>query len=386
MTKNIVVCCDGTSNEFSAARTNVAKLCYTLVQDSNQCVFYHPGLGTMEPPGALTGAAIKTTKFLGLAVGYGLTSDIRDAYVFLMNEFEPGDRVYLFGFSRGAYTARAVTSLLHMYGLVRAGNEPLVPYAIRMMCGVNNLPEHSGEHKPGPRKVAAAENIWSLANDFKKTFSTECKPHFVGLWDTVSSVGWISHPFRAPYTANNPDIQFARHALAIDEHRSFFQPSPWFPKGSTSDPHSGPKDLRQVWFPGDHSDVGGGYPESECGLSKCALKWMICEAAVQGLSFEPTRLARMFGAPGSPYVAPNPQGILHNSMTSFWPVCELLPKKVFDPQTKTWPWRINRFRRREIPPDALVHESAFERGPTYRRYFPATATMVRSVCDASLGI
>src|SRR6188474_2617289 len=107
--KNIVLCCDGTANEFARDRTNVVKLFYALeLHTPQQIAFYHPGLGTMEPPGALTGFAKKTTRLLGKAIGYGLESDVRDAYVFLMNNFEAGDRVYLFGFSRGAYTVRVV--------------------------------------------------------------------------------------------------------------------------------------------------------------------------------------------------------------------------------------------------------------------------------------
>src|SRR5207249_2143195 len=97
-----------------------------------QVVFYHPGIGTMEAVGAITSFGRKITKLLGKAIGYGLERDILDAYVFIMNQFVPGDRLYLFGFSRGAYTARAVASLLWMYGLIRRGNEPLVPYAVRM--------------------------------------------------------------------------------------------------------------------------------------------------------------------------------------------------------------------------------------------------------------
>lgn len=112
-------------------RTNVVKLYYALVQDpTRQVVSYHLGLGTMEAPGALTGIAKKVTKLAGLAFGDGLERDVRDAYVYLMNNFEDGDRVYMFGFSRGAYTVRAVASLLKMYGLLPRGNEPFVPYAV----------------------------------------------------------------------------------------------------------------------------------------------------------------------------------------------------------------------------------------------------------------
>src|SRR5271169_2330491 len=137
MPKNIVICCDGTANQFAEDRTNVIKLYYTLEQDpARQIAFYHPGVGTMEPVGALTTPARKTTRVLGMAVGYGLSNDIADAYTFLMNNYVDDDKVYIFGFSRGAYTARSVCSLLRMYGLIHPGNNPLVPYAVRMMMAI----------------------------------------------------------------------------------------------------------------------------------------------------------------------------------------------------------------------------------------------------------
>ena len=107
MPKNVVVCCDGTANEFAQARTNVVKLFYTLDQDpGRQVCYYRPGIGTMEPTGALSTTARKITRLLGKAIGYGLEQDVRDAYVYIMEKFEPGDRLYMFGFSRGAYTGR----------------------------------------------------------------------------------------------------------------------------------------------------------------------------------------------------------------------------------------------------------------------------------------
>src|SRR5437016_13761949 len=124
MPKNLVLCCDGTANEFAQDKTNVIKLYSTLVQDAaQQVVYYHPGIGTMEAPGAITNIGRKFTRLLGMAVGYGLENDIRDAYIFLMRNFEPGDKVFLFGFSRGSYTVRAVASMLKMYGLMRPGHE-----------------------------------------------------------------------------------------------------------------------------------------------------------------------------------------------------------------------------------------------------------------------
>ena len=118
-----MLCCDGTSNQFSKDRTNVIKLYSVLQQNESQVTYYHPGIGTMEPAGALTSFSRGLFKTLEMAVGWGLEYDIRDAYIFLMRTYQPGDKVYMFGFSRGAYTVRAVAALLRAYGLIRPDNE-----------------------------------------------------------------------------------------------------------------------------------------------------------------------------------------------------------------------------------------------------------------------
>jgi len=347
MPKNIVVCCDGTANEFARDKTNVIKLYSTLIYDpSVQVVSYHPGIGTMEFPGTVTTIGRKITKLLGLAIGFGLENDIRDAYVYLMRNFEPGDRVFLFGFSRGAYTVRAVASVLRMYGLIRQDNEPLVPYAIRMLTSLSS--NKKGQHQK-------ASEAFELANEFKATFcSAECKPHFVGVWDTVNSVGWIENPLKLPYVANNPDIQIGRHAVAIDEHRAFFRTNLWRPSGQVS----GPRDMKQVWFPGVHCDVGGGYEEADSGLSKIALEWMLCEARLAGLLMDETKVAEVLGRSGDArYVAPDPNAMMHESLTWKWWPAEFVPKKHFNFDTKKWGRKMNLFRRRKIPAGATVHGS-----------------------------
>src|SRR5262245_60564890 len=116
MPKNIVICCDGTGNEFGETNSNVVKLYRVLVQDyQTQVAYYHPGLGTMGAPSALGKLAQWWTKVKGLAFGYGLKDNIGDAYSYLMETYQPGDSVYLFGFSRGAYTVRALAAMLYMY-------------------------------------------------------------------------------------------------------------------------------------------------------------------------------------------------------------------------------------------------------------------------------
>jgi uncharacterized protein (DUF2235 family) len=369
MARNIVLCCDGTANQFSESNTNVVKLYSTLEHDSSrQLTYYHPGLGTMEPAGALTTFSRKVTRLLGMAIGYGLANDIRDAYVFLMQNFEKDDNVFLFGFSRGAYTVRAVGSLLNMYGLILRGNEPLVPYAIRLMTGISRANENV------PKEREAKSSYFELARDFKATMSrADCKPWFVGIWDTVNSIGWIDNPLKLPYVTNNADIQIGRHAVAIDERRAFFRTHLWIPPDDPSAAH-GPKDVKQVWFPGTHSDVGGGYAESESGLSKIALEWMLAEATAKGLLVNEARRSEILGkGSGATYMPPDPNAKLHESLTGPWNLAEFIPKKHYDWKSKKERRRMNLYRRRTIPPGSLVHESAYLRTGDYSQRLPPDA-------------
>ena len=251
--KNIVICCDGTGNEFGERNSKVVKLFEAIIKDPNrQIAYYDPGVGTFSSPAAVTKTAKVITKFLGLAFAYGITKNIEDAYEYLMDKYQKGDRVFLFGFSRGAFTVRALAGMLHKCGLLEKGSNNLIRYASKM-------------YRRGKRAVA---------EDFKRTFSRECKPYFIGVWDTVKSVGMIK-PRVFPNTILNEDVHFGRHAIAIDEKRIKFQPSLW----ENSD--SNKQDIKQVWFTGVHSDVGGSYKED--GLSNIALLWMLDEAINQDL-------------------------------------------------------------------------------------------------------
>jgi len=363
MSRNIVVCCDGTANEFAKDNTNVVKLYSVLEHDpARQVAYYHPGLGTMEAAGALTPFARKVTKLLGMAIGYGLSSDIENAYVFLMRHFKEGDHVFLFGFSRGAYTVRAVASLLHLYGLVRAGNESLVPYVIRMMMSIQRATSER-------ERTAVMNEYLHLAGDFRNAMAcVQCRPWFVGVWDTVSSVGWIANPLKLPHVANNPSIQIGRHAIAIDERRAFFRNHLWrLPNDGTA---QGPNDMKQVWFPGVHCDVGGGYAESESGLAKLALRWMLREAQAAGLRVDAAKARHILGEDGGPCAKPDANAEPHESLKGAWNLAEFLPKKHFDWQTRKEARRMNLYRRRTIPPHSQVHLAAKERGEEYCKRLP----------------
>ncbi|HEU0048256.1 MAG TPA: DUF2235 domain-containing protein, partial [Nitrososphaera sp.] len=269
MPKNIVICCDGTGNQFGHENSNVVKLYKTLTCNASQIAYYHPGVGTMGARNALTRIGKWWTRVIGLAFGYGISDNVADAYQFLMRTYEPEDRIYVFGFSRGAYTARALCGMLHVVGLLSSGNEALIPYAIRML------------------KRRSID--FAVLADFKKTFSRECKVHFIGVWDTVSSVGWIYNVVQFPFTAKNPAIDIARHAVSIDERRAFYRQN-LFVEASPG------QDIEQVWFAGIHSDVGGSYPETESGLSKLALQWMLCEGEPAGLLVDLQRKAEILGS------------------------------------------------------------------------------------------
>jgi uncharacterized protein (DUF2235 family) len=370
MARNIVVCCDGTANEFKRDRTSVVKLFYALVKDpAVQACYYHPGVGTMAAPGFTTKTGALLAEVGGLAFGYGLNNDICDAYIFICQNFEPGDKLYLFGFSRGAYTARAVASLLRMYGLVPRDNERLVPYAVRLMWAIHRLRRRA---KPGASPDPRIAEYFRLAAAFEATFSRPCHPHFVGVWDTVSSVGWFSNPVSLPFTGNNADIAIGRHAVAIDERRAFFRTNLW---RRAADPHgAGPKDMKQVWFPGVHCDIGGGYPEPESGLSKIALKWMIDEARQAGLILIENTVDLILGLRGEGYAPANPDACLHNSLTRWWQPVEFVPKPHWDQTLGKSEWRANRSRHRTWPPQPVVHDAAWQRdNGTYAQCLPSDA-------------
>jgi uncharacterized protein (DUF2235 family) len=331
MPKNIVICCDGTGNEFGTQNSNVVKLYSALDNRAHQVAYYHPGVGTIGTQSTLTRATTWVMRVIGLAFGYGISENIADAYQFLMRVYEEGDRVFVFGFSRGAYTARALCGLLYMVGLLTRGNESMIPYAIRLF-----------RREPPPRELAA---------EFKRTFGRECRPHFVGVWDTVSSVGWVYNAVHFPFTRVNPDLRIVRHALAIDECRVFYRHNLFAPAGDG-------QDIQQVWFAGAHSDVGGSYDEAESGLSKIALRWMLAEAERAGLLVDPQRRAAVLGGQ-PPYAAPDPGAPMHVSLFGWWYLAEVWPKLITSREGRQL--RINRGRRRRIPSTALIHESVLER-------------------------
>jgi len=239
-----------------------------------------------------------------------------------------------------------------------------------MMMAINAVQEEASTYDENSKLVA---DYFDMASNFLQQFCIKgCNPHFVGVWDTVSSVGWIENPVRLPYTSSNPDISIGRHAVAIDERRAFFRTNLWHPAPTGG----GPIDVKQVWFPGVHCDVGGGYAEKESGLSKFALGWMLAEAQKAGLFTDPARVKLMMGGGGGDYVAPNPTAAAHDSLTAKWWAAEFVPKRHYDWVKGRERRRPNLFRRRTIPVGAMIHQSAYDRGEEYARRLPPNALRV----------
>jgi uncharacterized protein (DUF2235 family) len=313
----------------------------------DQLAYYQPGIGTMPPPGLFGRFKKWIITKVDLAFALLLHDHVESGYRFLMRYYEPGDKIYIFGFSRGAYTARVLAGMLHKVGLLSSGNEELIPFAWAMYKKKVDDPVYRG---------------------FRDTFSREVGIYFLGLWDTVSSVGWATHPDSFQYTRNNPSVSIVRHAVALDERRRQFVQNLW-----TDKPPLG-QDAQQVWFVGVHSDVGGGYIEQEAGLSKIALKWMVGEAEGRGLRLDAARKKAIIpDSDTAQSVAPNPLAIKHESLKGWWCIVEWIPIPLprRDPtQNYQTRWIVHAGGHRFVPANASLHASVFERRNALADYRP----------------
>ena len=254
MSKNIIIAYDGTGNEYGNHNTNVVKTYESIVRDGDQIGLYDPGVGTFSFLGRNLGRRVGI--WMGLAFGTGLQQNIEDGYEYLMDHYESGDKVFIFGFSRGAFTARALAGMIHELGILQKGSKNLIPYVSKMY---NN-------------------REFDIAEKFKKTFCHECKPHFIGVWDTVKSLGHIYGKTFFDQKLNR-DVKYAYQAMSIDEKRKKFPVSLWDESRRVEG-----QTLEQVWFSGVHSDVGGSYDER--GLSDIAFAWMMDQAVACGLKLK----------------------------------------------------------------------------------------------------
>ncbi|KAJ7301375.1 hypothetical protein DFH08DRAFT_103192 [Mycena albidolilacea] len=278
--RNLVVSIDGTSNQFGPHNTNVVELHSRIVKDPEdpskvQLTFYVSGIGTYVPPSMWSLASWKQSiaNKIDLAVAWNFKKHVQDAYQWLADHYKPGDVIFLFGFSRGAYQVRALAGMITTMGLVYSGNQRLIPFAYELYAN-----RHKGR-AIDDHKLAA-----ELCTHFKKTFSREVRIHFIGAWDTVSSVG-VFRGQPLPLTTSADHVCHFRHALALDERRVRFLPE--YVRNSLSQDKELRGTIKEVWFAGTHSDIGGGNRKNiSLDLAGVPLLWMENEATSAGLHLQ----------------------------------------------------------------------------------------------------
>jgi hypothetical protein len=330
MSKRIIICCDGTWNEQEKEKggrrvpTNVLKLVRAIEprdveQGIEQVVYYGRGVGT--------GTIGLIDRYLGGGTGLGISRNIQDAYRFLANNFVEGDEIFCFGFSRGAYTARCLSGMLDAAGLLDKND-------------MDHLPDAYGYYRSAPEKRETSKYHQRL----ELLPRSRPKIRFMGVWDTVGALGAptpllgrISKKFWVGFhnAALSGLIENAYQALAIDERRGPFVPAIW-------DRRTGQKNLRQVWFAGVHSNIGGGYPDS--GLSDIAFLWMVNRAMEHGLVFDSSYLA------DRAKVAPQATGQLEDSFSLGY-------RMLKDLRVPPYPRPIGQF----LNMGEMVHESVIKR-------------------------
>ncbi len=284
--KRIVICADGTwQSPESDNPTHVMRLARGIAPEdgdgNKQVVYYDWGVGS------------EGDRFKGGVTGAGIDKNIMDCYRFLVHNYEPGDQLFLFGFSRGAYTVRSLAGFIRNCGVLTRAHADRI----------------SGAYDLYRQRVPSSAPGEDRARQYRKAFAVAdvTEIEFVGVWDTVGALG-IPAPFLGTLgterylfhdTAPSKIIRHARHAVSIDENRQDFEPALWTAKPGI--------DLEQVWFAGVHTDVGGGYAER--GLGDCAGKWLAGEAQKFGLAFEPHFIKNL---------KPDHRGKQHNEYKGFY--------------------------------------------------------------------
>ncbi|MBX3429564.1 MAG: DUF2235 domain-containing protein [Hyphomonadaceae bacterium] len=346
--KRLVICCDGTWQRlYGGALTNVALTARSVAardRNSNaQIVYYSAGVGA---------------RLGGLSLWEGMTGadlddHLLDAWLFINLNYEPGDQIFLFGFSRGAYTVRSLAGLLRKVGVLRREHVDKSRQALE----IYRNRELTADSETAERFRMAHAIAWPrLARPFTSP-PVDLSIRYLGVWDTVGSLGIprllpISVGLNAQYefhdTALSRCVEHARHAVAIDERRAPFAPTLWNNVDAFNAPGARPR-VSQQWFPGDHGGVGGG---SQRGLSNCALMWVLEGAELAGLS-----------------IAREPGSVISGCLAEIDPIRPSVDGKGFPiirALTSRWRTGLNRFED--------IHETARLRFAANSNYRPPLLT------------
>lgn len=293
--KRIAFCFDGTWNKIDGDYpTNVARVAQSISRfDKNgvpQIIYYDEGVGTTA-----------TERLSGGIFGHGLIEKIIEAYHFLVLNYEPGDELHVFGFSRGAFTARSFVGMIRNCGIMSRRSLNHIREAVKLYCSRSADAHPDSEtmrqfrYKHCPKLALAGDVEWRrTAYPDASTDLTELRIAFLGVWDTVGALGvpghlkLLSSVFNRKFAFHDTDlsrvVRRARHAVSVDEKRRSFAPSMWTNLGDLNAPEPEKNLYQQVYFPGTHGGVGGGGPVR--GLSDAALEWVFRGASDEGLAFD----------------------------------------------------------------------------------------------------
>lgn len=361
VTKRIVVLSDGTGQSVGRDDSNVLHLCrlLDLSADSRQLAIYDPGIGThvdadrlrvelpdvrLADPNPRSSVLRRLRRPLELGFGLGTAANIRQLYRALIDVYEPDDEIFLFGFSRGAFTVRALAGVIFRCGILQRASVAQTDRALSL-CQ---------RHYTGLGSARAGYR--AQVDAFRREHSRPCNVRFLGVWDTVKSVGYL-RPKNLPHTRHNAIVEHVRHALSIDERRSFYLHTTWgglcgeerpavyapasFDLDLTDYPPGEPQDVKEVWFAGNHSDVGGGYPERESSASTISLRWMMTEAQACGLQFDADRSGPVLGLADESVTQRHDEMRDRLSRRMLWTIAEYTPRKELqnEPPPPTTHWR-----------------------------------------------
>jgi uncharacterized protein (DUF2235 family) len=344
MGRNLVICLDGTGAQPRAkGDSNVIKVfgMLDLTDPTKQIAYYDPGVGTFSSSASWGPLARWLSRTGGLAFGNGLRQNLGEVYTWLMQEWDPGDRIFVFGFSRGAYTARALSGMLRTIGLLHPGSENLVPYAVSEFTKRSKDDRPKGSHdvtavsnatlrRAAARnpQTAATKAFWASIDEFSGNFARKVTGRstvpvaYIGAFDTVKAAGFLRWDIKWPYTRKLENVVRVRHAVSIDEKRRPFREYLVMRSPQTR--------LEEVWFAGVHTDVGGTF-EDDPRLSNVALKWIVEGAIEEGMLVRPGPYAK-----ACTVTELNADGTVH---------------------LNSWIWKIFIDRTRPIPREAFIHSS-----------------------------
>ncbi len=375
MSRRIVVCLDGTGNEIETNESNILRLYKTLERSEDQLVYYHPGVGTLDTRPFARIVLAKPKLIMGLVFGRGLEHNVLRAYEFLCQNHKDGDRLYFFGYSRGAYTARVLAGFINDFGLVDPQEFHLVAPVFAAWRSITNEDERAAH-----AKLRMLEHAFTMRHPSIR---------FLGLWDTVSSMlrvkfgkGTFIQYGTHSSVDENPSVEAVRHVIAIDETRRFFRHQFWtegqkyYGNRFKSKKNPPDQDVKQVWFAGTHTDVAGSVYEPEAGLAKITMHWMreqldgldVDQLAFREISYKRYVLGKKDKVTEKMQLTvatPDPKAPLHSQMKKGWFILEIflrLRNRSRWPDLKSFlgyyiPWAQHRY----IPPDAEIHPTALER-------------------------